>query len=235
MKTTLNLPPEMRLLRDSLLSRLPADGDMPRVRRTATLLYQCLIRRTLDQVDGLRLAWEAGNALTAAIMARALIETAAWMYDLTKRLGELLEAGDPEAIDDMLRRLSTATRMKVLEPFGKSTNIVTLVDKLGRDLQAELLALGFFVHDDEGGEVHAPSLMVAYELLSEFAHPNPFGIWLLYSHLDEAGTPEFGTNSFYQRQLLEHSEGLLTLIPLIYSWCQTFDEVYAPRLSILFH
>jgi hypothetical protein len=42
-----------------------------------TSIYQCLIRRTIEAADGMRMAWNARNLLTAFTMGRSLIETTA--------------------------------------------------------------------------------------------------------------------------------------------------------------
>jgi hypothetical protein len=55
----------------------------PKMAWKITSTYQCLIRRTIDAADGMRMAWNAGNLLTAITMARSLIETGAIVRNLT--------------------------------------------------------------------------------------------------------------------------------------------------------
>src|SRR5690349_16816722 len=73
---------------DALRARLvPEIGAMhspnSKVLWKALVLYQCLIRRTIELCDGVPRAWSSGEYLTAILLARALTETAAFAWDVT--------------------------------------------------------------------------------------------------------------------------------------------------------
>lgn len=99
--------------------------------------FQCLIRRTLDAVDGMRMAWNAGNLLTAVTMARSLIETGAVVRCLTDAVKDATKDKDVDALDKAVMSAGFATRFD--EFMGddwayKAKNILTLIVSMDRSL-----------------------------------------------------------------------------------------------------
>ncbi len=141
---------------------------MPKMVWKTRAVVQCVIRRTIESVDGMRLAWNANNQITAITMARSLIETGAVVSILANLVGEAAEKRDTKLLDLAVMGAGFATRME--EFYGndeefKAKSILTLIEKMDKAL-----------FDDK-----KPRLLPAYEFLCEFAHPNYLGILGLYS------------------------------------------------------
>jgi len=73
---------------------------MPKMVWKVTSTFQCFIRRTIEAADGLRMAWNAGNLLTAITMGRSLIETGASARILTDGIKKAVQARDVDALDE---------------------------------------------------------------------------------------------------------------------------------------
>ncbi len=141
---------------------------MPKMIWKTRSIVQCVIRRTLESADGLRMAWNANNLVTAITMARSLIETGAVTRYLVDSVLLATEKRDTALLDSVVMSTGFATRME--EFYGdneefKAKSILTLIEKMDKSLFKD----------------KAPRLIKAYEFLSEFAHPNHLGILGLYS------------------------------------------------------
>ena len=160
-------------LRKRLISEFTAAyiASVPKIVWKTSSTYQCLIRRTLEAVDGMRAAWNAGNLLTAATMARSLVEIGAIVRQLTDSIKTAAEEKDLDAIDKAVMNVGFGTRIKdlyedeIAKGEYKAQNILTIIDKMDKKM-----------FQDE-----KPRLRDTYDLLSEFVHPNSFGILGLYS------------------------------------------------------
>jgi hypothetical protein len=131
-------------------------------------IFQCLIRRTEEAVDGMRTAWNASNLLTAITMGRSLIETGATVRHFIDSVKEATRQRDVVALDRVVMNVGFGTRY---EPFKgedqdyKAKNILTLIEAVDKSLFKD----------------KTPRLREAYDRLSEFAHPNHLGLLGLYS------------------------------------------------------
>ena len=65
--------------------------EPPKMVWKITSTFQCLIRRTVEAADGMRMAWNIGNFLTAITMGRSLIETGAIVRNLADGSKERLK------------------------------------------------------------------------------------------------------------------------------------------------
>jgi hypothetical protein len=143
-------------------------ASMPKMVWKTLSIFQCLIRRTLEAVDGMRAAWNAGNLLTAITMGRSLIETGATVRHFIDSVKEATRQKDVAALDRVVMNVGFGTRY---EPFTgeneeyTARNILTLIEAMDKSLFKD----------------KTPRLREAYDFLSEFAHPNHLGLLGLYS------------------------------------------------------
>lgn len=111
----------------------------------------------------MRMAWNASNLLRAITMARSLLETGAIVRNLTDSVQKAVAAKDVEALDQAVMHAGFDTRDAVLlaeRPDYKATNITTMIDRLDKSLFKD----------------KTPRFRRSYGFLSEFVHPNYFGI-----------------------------------------------------------
>lgn len=191
---------------------------MPKMVWKTRSTIQCLIRRTLEAVDGMRMAWNAGNLLTAVTMARSLIETGAVVRCLIDKVKEATKERDVDALDRAVMSAGFATRFE--EFMGddwayKAKNILTLIDAMDRSLF----------------EDKVPRLRRAYDFLSEFVHPNHLGILGLYSdHLAEEHRIEFGRQGKKKANILSHLRVTLAMVWLVENAASDL-EALIPEIS----
>lgn len=140
-------------------------------------LYQCLIRRTLELIDGIEQSWDQQQHLISVTLARSLVETSAFTWNLTMGIERGVKERDLGIIDKFVMDQGHATRIPswLEEGFPKATSILTLIDKMDRDLDARtgmsrMSAIGDVRH--------------TYDLLSDFSHPNWLGVTSLYPTRD---------------------------------------------------
>ena len=179
--------------------------------------YQCLIRRTIEAADGMRMAWNAGNLLTTMTMARSLIETGAIVRNLTDLVKKAVADKDVDALDKAVMQAGFATRDAVLlaeRPDYKATNILTMIERLDKSLFKD----------------KTPRLQSAYDFLSEFAHPNHFGIMGLYSdNFPDEYRVEFGNMSKKKKGILPHVRVTSSMVWLVELAAEDIDELM-PRI-----
>jgi len=168
-----------------------------------TSVYQCLIRRTIETIDGMRAAWNAGNLLTTITMARSLIETGAIVKHLTNTVKQAVANQDVDALDKAVMHAGFATRDKSFfgeEEEFKAENILTMIDRMDRSLFKDKV----------------PRLRAAYDFLSEFVHPNHLGILGLYSeNFPEKYRVEFGNTTAKKKMILPHIRIALGMVWLV--------------------
>ncbi len=133
-----------------------------------------LLHRIVALADGLAIAWNNGNPLSAMLCARALMETIAVMTEFGNRAVKFLAKEDLGALDGLAQNGIFATRDPELTkeaPEITATSVLTFIDKFDK------LIPGFRGH---------------YDSLSERCHPNAAGHNFMFSKLDRAdGSIEF--------------------------------------------
>jgi hypothetical protein len=163
-------------LRGYLVTDISAEeaGRIPKVARKAKVLYQCLVRRVLDAADGAVLGWNARNLLTALTMARSLVETTAALHDHSEKLKSAVSRESLDDVDAIIMAgiFASRTFLGAADEIPPSTNVLTLIDRLD----------GWLKQRGASGAV----IRTFYDTLSEFAHPNFFGITLVYTDNDYA-------------------------------------------------
>lgn len=158
--------------------------------------------------DGCAAAWNAGNFLAAVLCARAIMETAAVLYDFHARLRALCEAGDFSAVDDLVMNRIFSTRLTDWEDQGagvKAVNILTVVEKVDKDIK------GTFCH---------------YEYLSEMCHPNSLGHNLMFGNLNcDTGVVSLSDVASLDKAHFSHVFGAFFLINLVELYLQKIDTL----------
>ncbi len=190
-----------RLIREFTIEQM---AGMPKMVWKTRCTFQCLIRRTLEAVDGMRAAWNVGNLLTSITMARSLIETAATIRNLIDLVKEATVKRDVEALDRAVMNVGFATRFE--EFMGdnwayKAKNILVLIDAMDRSLFGD----------------KTPRLRAAYDFLSEFVHPDHLGILGLYSDnfFEKGYRVEFGRTENKRANILSQLRITLGMIWLV--------------------
>lgn len=113
-----------------------------------------LLHRVIALVDGLAIAWNNGNILSASLCARALMETIAVMAEFESRVARFFGQEDLGALDALAQQGIFATRDQEMTKKSsdiKAVNVQTFIDKFDKTMP------GFKGH---------------YDLLSECGHPN---------------------------------------------------------------
>lgn len=86
----------LELLRSRKLPAVRPEGDVARSKGVWLIRgrQQALLRRTVMLAEGCAEAWNARNPLSALLCARALIETAAVVWDLQHQFESLIREKD---------------------------------------------------------------------------------------------------------------------------------------------
>jgi hypothetical protein len=193
-------------------------ASVPKMVWKTSIMYQCLIRRTLDVVDGLRAAWNAGNILTAITMGRSLIETGAVVWRLSDGAKDATEKKDAKALDWVVMNVGFGTRLDVAgekKEYWKAKNILTVIDDMDRNI---------FGDKD-------PRLRATYDFLSEFVHPNGYGIRGLYSDAFPGEyRVEFGNVSKKREDILPNLRVALSMVWLAEMAASDLEKML-PRIT----
>jgi hypothetical protein len=160
----------LEVLRMSRLDEFSAEHwrHVPGLLWKMGVTYQCLVRRTVETADGVRLGRDTGNMITATTMARSLIETASLTFDLTEGIKKAVASRDLRAVDELVNQRLLGTRDESLLAKGAgvaAANVLTLIDKLDKFDRR--------LHKNRPGLVGARK---RYDILSEYAHPNFHGV-----------------------------------------------------------
>jgi hypothetical protein len=207
-------------LRKHLISEFSTayTANVPKMVWKSRSTYQCLIRRTLEAVDGMRSAWNAGNLLTALTMGRSLIESGAVVRRLSDSVKEATAKKDVEALDHVVMNVGFGTRYELFEGEKeeyKAQNILTVIDRMDRSLFGD----------------KTPRLRDAYDFLSEFVHPNHLGILGLYSDdFPKEFRIEFGRTARKKEKILPHLRISLGMILLVENAASDFESLI-PAIS----
>jgi hypothetical protein len=176
-----------RLVREITTSRI---ASIPKLVWKMTSTYQCLVRRTIEEADGMRSAWNEGNLLTTVTMARSLFETGAMVRHLTDSIQKATNDKSVDALDNAIMTVGFGDRLGWLEDKGyQALNVLTVIDKMDRSV----------FHDKQ------PRFRKTYDFLSEFVHPNHLGILGLYcDQYPKEYRIEFGVTVEKKKRMLPH-------------------------------
>src|SRR5688500_5372255 len=103
----------VELLRGRKLPAVRPEGDAARSKGVWLIrgLQQALLYRTVMLADGCSEAWNARNPLSALLCARALIETAAVIWDLQHQFERLIKEKDFSGIYELAGKRAHGTRL----------------------------------------------------------------------------------------------------------------------------
>ena len=173
-----------------------------------TLIWRVteLAQSALETLDQERFA-------SAMLLTRAVVETVAALWYLSKKVGFAVDNDKLGDIDDYLMKLSLGHRKD--DEFPQAINVTTFVDHVDKEI---------------------PGFRRQYDELSEYAHPNYLGTTGLYSHRDhQAFTISYGekrgaktaalsigiTNLSVALMLFEHTYNKLGgLMPAFITLCE---------------
>lgn len=204
-------------LRERLIPELGTEyiASTPKIVWKLASVYQCLIRRILDATDGMRSAWQADNLLTAITMGWSLIETGAIIQHLRDSIKKAVAEKDVTALDKAIMNVGFGTKLKNLyqqrpgEDY-EAQNVLKVIDKM----------------DKRMFKGRKPPMRSTYDHLSEFVHPNSFGILGLYSDsLTEEYRVEFGRTAHKREGILANLRITLAMVWLAEIVATEIDEM----------
>lgn len=176
-------------------------------------LEQAITYRTVMLADACALCWNASNLLGAVLAARALVETAAVLWDVSEQIKKLIDQKAVDEMDALVMNRLFATRLPDLlvdQAPMKAANILTIIDRLDRD--------------------YARGIRRHYEALSEFCHPNSPGHFILFSSLDPAtGIIAYSRESRIENGFFAHVFAGFVLVGLV---LETLDDLVRARPQI---
>ncbi|MCX7310318.1 MAG: hypothetical protein NTV56_00975 [Alphaproteobacteria bacterium] len=178
---------------------------------------QAVLYRVIALGEGTRLAWNAGNVLTALLTVRALTETIAIFDEFEVALMKRLAGEDLGAIDALIMNRSFATLDEELlkgHPEIEAERVMKFIDKLGKRYQIPI-------------RNH-------YDSMSERCHPNSAGHHQMFSKTDHTtGTVTFSdlrTESMY----LHFIRAPLGLLSLFEKTMNALDDAI-PKIAEVHH
>lgn len=208
----------LEALRSRKVSTVGAGTDpiKPKVVWKLETYTQGLVWRSVALGDGVCLSWSNGNHLSAAILARSVIESAAMAWLFRNQLSKAVETGDIEEIDRVAMSRVFSTRLQgFADGFTKAPNILSLIDKLDKEF------------------MHAPKermIRNTYDYLSEFVHPNWSSVTGLFGELDkDRKDMAFGDKRHAAEKTFRHMLLGTNCLFIIENCCAKVDE-YLPRI-----
>jgi hypothetical protein len=130
------------------------------------ILRQCLTYRVVDLVESTMTAWGAGKWLSAIVIGRSVLETVALVHYVETQARKHLDAKELEKLDQLAMReiYSAKAGDYLLDEKFVATNILSALERFDKAV---------------------PAVRQYYDTLSEYAHPNAKGHYLLYGKLDK--------------------------------------------------
>lgn len=142
------------------------EGETLNVQRGITDVSQLLVLALIHRLYDLGITAEScldkNMLVPASLLAQAAAETVAVLFTAVKEIETTLQTGDVKKLTDRLNPMAFGGRRDDMS--YQVTNILTYIDKVKREV---------------------PGFREAYDLLSEYAHPNMFGVIGSYYKFDE--------------------------------------------------
>lgn len=163
------------------IDEMHVDGDLAKSKIAWKIkkLSQSFVHRLCELSDSCYLTWASHHHVSSLILARAIIETCALLWDIEEKIAQHLATADLEDLNKIVMQRTFSTRIKEMVGTSdeyKAINILSLIQK----------------HDKK-----IPGFLSAYENLSEAAHPNYFGVSQAYGNLNtQDGSVVFGEARF---------------------------------------
>lgn len=131
------------------------------------VLANAVVYRQIALAEGAASSWNNANYLSAILNGRAMVETAAFYWDFSKRFRELASIPDFGAVDALAMNSLFGTKDKELlrdHPEHEARQILRSIDLIDRTV--------------------IPHFRSHYDALSEFCHPKSYGHRGLFSKID---------------------------------------------------
>ncbi|MBI1814686.1 MAG: hypothetical protein HYR72_06900 [Deltaproteobacteria bacterium] len=103
-----------------------------------------------------------GSVVAATVLTRSALEVVAWLFSVDRKTRKCLENDAVGTLDEFLNRLLFGSRTQGAE--CKAYNVLDAIDEIDKMI---------------------PSFRSAYDLCSEFAHPNADGVLHSYGRYDK--------------------------------------------------
>ncbi|MGB4058554.1 MAG: hypothetical protein WBK77_10790 [Alphaproteobacteria bacterium] len=156
-------------LKKDQVEQIIVEGDLARSKLAwkITIYSQAMRYRLIELTEACIDEWDKDRFVGCFIMARAIIETVAVLYEFEHRLDKALSTKDLNVVDSLIMNRTFASRLADL--FGnkkayESLSVLTAIDKLDKKLEGHV--------------------RLAYDRLSEYAHTNYLGVSSSYAKID---------------------------------------------------
>ena len=177
-------PGQIEAALERLAAQKVASKDGFRMSPVSTLpakmfeVMQCGVRRTVDLTDSAIREINGRNVVAACVLVRGVLETSCLLWDLIRRVEQIVEDGDVTDLEKLGKYVSDTllghgpkAKTFVLFEGHVVTNVLTIIERLDKQLDAPFMNF--------------------YEGLSEHAHPNAHGMVLLYTDRHHEGVTYF--------------------------------------------
>lgn len=164
---------------------------VPKVVWKIRCYVQGIIYRTVELTEATASEWNNGNQLASIILARSVLETAAVVYDFSRRLQEACESADFSTIDGLvMSHTFSGQTFEQDEYLIVLPKICSLIDRMDQHLFRDK---------------KKKSTRILYDNLSEISHPNYAGASGFYGELDkEHFLKRFSTKHSCMKRIASH-------------------------------
>lgn len=176
------------------------------------VFQQSIIHRIVMLGAGCTNSWNGKNFLAAILCIRAAMETCALVRDVEKKLQKLCSVGDFNAINKLIDKASFGTRQESWLKEDWNVNAIHTLECI-RNLDKEI-----------------PGVLLHYEGLSDFCHPNYLGLLYSFGTIDhDTATVSFSDSVVYQKDIFIHIFTGMTVIELTELTINSIDKLM-PRI-----
>ncbi len=144
-------------------NHIPFTGqkDAPKTHWQIELYSECALHRIVLLARGCVEAWNSSNVLVAFLSARSLVETVVCLWDFSEQIIRM--TAEQNLIDlrkFVQHKMFASKEFKTGAEELQVVNVLTLVNKFEREI---------------------PGIRTYYDDLSEYCHPNYFGLYGMFS------------------------------------------------------
>ncbi|PCJ95091.1 MAG: hypothetical protein COA45_12525 [Zetaproteobacteria bacterium] len=193
-------------LKKHQVKEIRVEGDLARSKLAWKIeIYSQAMRYRLIELSEVCIEqWNKERFVSCFIFARSIIETVSVLYDFELRLEKALINKDLSVVDDIIMSKTFSSRLEDLfdgRINSKVPSVLTAIDKVDKIIDG---------------------VRSEYNRLSEFAHPNYFGVSNAYGKIDyEFGDVSFG-NQHNKKNVYMRVQAPIGLLSIAN---HTFDKI----------
>lgn len=193
---------EARRLASALSDSLAPAVDPAAVSLTAKIPFKALLLRELLSYRVAELStvacelFESRRNISGILQTRAALESISWLFFLDRRMKKCLKRGDLDHFATFIDRLLFGSRSK--ETKHQAYNVLDAINAVNEEI---------------------PAFLNAYEMCSEFAHPNADGMIHSYARMDRE-------TILFHLDTQKHQVPLDGVVPILAGGLELFIHVY---------